>query len=296
MNGTNAALLWPTVPTAIAGPLMGAVGTVCCLIPPDKLAYLSLVSTLAMLAGAVAIVSASYKLSVWAEPYDTKGWEAFIRPENLPRSVGIIVFCFAGHPCFPAISTRMKAPQSWHLCVYASFFTAALYYGAFGFLGFIVFGYKLSPSVTTNLVEIDNALAWREFAACCFLVKVQLTVPLMMDTVMTAVWPPELGKPTWPLRRVVVLLAIGTFTSAAAVLLADALAAIASLAGSLFVMITSVLFPAALRLSLVQPPSGPGHHVVYYFNMVFVVAFGVVNAIWGTALAVSDLCLWKEHQ
>lgn len=293
MNGTNAALLWPEVPTAIAGSVMGTVATACCLIPKDIFAYLSLVSTFAMLAGAVAMVCASYKLSRWAEPYDTKGWQAIIRPENLPRSVGIIVFCFAGHPCFPAIRTRMKSPESWHFCVYVSFFFAALYYSSFGFLGFIVFGYTLSPSVTTNFSEISNALLLREIAAYCFLVKVQLTVPLMMEAVMSAVWPPELGKPFWPLQRVVLLLAIGALTSAAAVLLADALAAIASLAGSLFVMITSVFFPTALRLLLAQPPSGRCR-VLQYANIVFVIAFGVLTGISGTLLALSDLWSGKR--
>merc|ERR1711963_1257478 len=100
--------------------------------------YLSLVSTACMLSGATALVAASSKLEKWAEP-DWTG-QALIDWHNIPRSVGIIVFCFAGHPCFPAISTRMSSPPSWNFCIDISFLCAAVYYGAFGYLGFIVFG------------------------------------------------------------------------------------------------------------------------------------------------------------
>merc|ERR1740116_365621 len=110
---------------------------------------------------AVAMVAAALTMPSWANPYDHLGLPALLQLQNLPRSVGIIVFCFAGHPCFPAIRTRMKSPESWHFCVYVSFFFAALYYSSFGFLGFIVFGYTLSPSVTTNFSEISNALLLR---------------------------------------------------------------------------------------------------------------------------------------
>merc|ERR1711920_487554 len=67
---------------------------------------------------------------------------------------------------------------------------------------------------------------------------------------MVAMWPPAADGREWPLLRIVLLISISIFTVAVAVKLADKLAVIASLAGSLFVMITSVLFPAAVHLAL----------------------------------------------
>merc|ERR1711988_1142696 len=100
----------------------------------------------------------------------------------------------------------------------------------------------------------------------------------------------ELGKPLRPAGRVAVLVAIGSLTSFVAVYLSDALAILASLAGSLFVMITSVLFPAVLRLGFSEAPTG-WSSVFHYANLAFIITFGIVLAILGTSLAVSDL--WR---
>merc|ERR1712137_571320 len=111
------------------------LATLCIFIPQHIFAYLSLVSTLAMVVAAGAMLACTFMLTHWAQPYVEQGTAALIQPSNIPRSVGIIVFCFAGHPCFPAVKTSMKKPRSWSFCINVSFFIALAYYTSFGFLG-----------------------------------------------------------------------------------------------------------------------------------------------------------------
>merc|ERR1719491_1615263 len=63
----------------------------------------------------------------------------------------------------------------------------------------------VSQSVATNIEDIKRATFWRDLAACCFLVKIQLTIPLLMNVVMVALYKPVGEKSEWPLPRVLIL-------------------------------------------------------------------------------------------
>jgi len=151
MNGVNAGLVWPDSSPASTIPVLGAVACGLVFVPQHIFAYLSLISTFSMVVAAAAMVGATYMLRQWADPYEHLGEAALLQVWNIPRSVGIIVFCFAGHPCFPGVRSSMKAPSKWKDCIYVSFLLAFVYYASFGFLGYIVFGPYTAQIMIDNL-------------------------------------------------------------------------------------------------------------------------------------------------
>lgn len=294
MNGGNAWVLWAVSPT-LSVPVTGAMAACLCFVPDGFFAYLSLVSSLSLLVAGVSMITSTYMLSNWAEPYDHLGDVALIQVKNIPQSVGIIVFCFAGHPCFPQVYTAMKQPVKWSFSVDVGFIVAFVFYGCLGFVGYIVFGAGLSASVIENLTTIKGtvALACRDIAALCFLVKVQLTTPFLLNAIMVGLWPPALGAHHWTPGRILLLVAVASATILVAVALKDEVAAVASLTGSACVMMTSVLFPAVVHLTLscshgeTKQPRVPEALALVRYGCVIV--FGAVMGVFGTAGAVQDL-------
>lgn len=288
MNGGNAAIVMPSVSNLVTIPVFGFLGTVGCFVPHSVFAYLSLFSSFAMIVAAFSMVISTSIMGEWAEP---SGNAALFRPENIPRSIGIILFCFAGHPCFPSVLVNMENEKKWGFCVDLSFLIAFAYYTAFGFLGYVVFGPLTSPSLVTNIATISGAMLWRYVAAFCFLLKIQLTIPPLMNAVLVACWKPgeEDGESRWPLKRILLLFLISGITMLAAMASADALAVLASLSGSLFINITSVLFPAVVHFAL-RRKRGLKKRMTFasMIPYIVVIGFGVVQAILGTFCAVQD--------
>jgi len=292
MNGGNAKILLPSVSSVISIFLMGALATVFCLVPENIFAYLSLISSLSLLVAAVAMVMATWMLTAWAQPSAQIGNASLIHVQNIPQSVGIIMFCFAGHPVFPSVFTSMKEPGRWDFSIDISFLLAFIFYGTLGMLGYIVFGGGLDPTLTQNLTGIHGKVAFvcQDIAALGFLVKVQLTAPLLLNALLVALRPPAIGEPMWSSERLVLLAALGGVTIFAAVLCRDEVAAMAGLAGSFCVMTTSVLFPAAVHLRLSHPAGKPGRpEASACLTYAGIMLFGLVMAVLGTISAAADL-------
>jgi len=289
MNGENAKLVWPSLSRTFTMPVLGVIAASFVFVPQHHFSFLSLLSTFSMVVAAAAMMASTFMLSQWADPYEHFGEAALFQWWNIPRSVGIIVFCFAGHPCFPGVRAGMKSPSQWGLCINISFFVAFAYYAAFGFLGYIVFGADLSETVTENLQYIRGARAFQTISAFCFLVKVQLTVPLLLHAIVVALWSPAAEGPQWPRGRILLVLGISTLTVLVALSLADKVAVVASLAGSLLVMITSVLFPAVVHIILTRRFGNGVGGVCACARYCVVMAFGFTMAVLGTGLAVKDL-------
>mmetsp|Transcript_15137 Transcript_15137/g.32644 ORF Transcript_15137/g.32644 Transcript_15137/m.32644 type:complete len:479 (-) Transcript_15137:132-1568(-) len=289
MNGANAGIIWPEFSAEAMIPLLGTMACLLVFVPPHVSAYLSLISTSAMFLAAAAMVGATTLLQHWSEPYEKLGQAALIQPSNIPRSVGILVFCFAGHPCFPGVMSSMKAPTKWGCSVLIGFVLACIFYGAIGILGYVVFGDDTEPAMTKNLTHIQGAGFWRMAAAFCFLVKVQLTAPMLLNAIIIALWAPSALSRQWPVGRIILVLVVGAVTVGVALGLANRVAVVASLAGSLLVMMTSVLFPAVLHIKLSCLDKNQPIGFWNAMNYTFVIIFGIVMATTGTTLAVKDL-------
>jgi len=265
-----------TVPVAAFGTML------LCFVPPKIFSYLSLLSTLSMVLALAALVGAALSIGVqnWEMP---RGEQAYIDPWNLPRSIGIITFCFAGHPVFPSVHSSMKMRTKWNASVDISFAAAFAYYGIFGFLGYLVFGRDVEPTITNNLERGCQALA-----AVCFLVKLNLTLPMMFSTLLVALSPPSSDSSTWRPKRVAVLFGVVGVTSLIALAFQNAVETVTSLAGNLFIMTTSVLFPPVAHLQLMRT-CGREVHGWLAFQYVMVLAFGLIFGMIGTAFAISDM-------
>jgi len=286
LNGGNAAVIWPDAGRALTVPITGVVATLCIFVPPRVFACLSLVATCAMVVAAMAMVYVITALDDWALPGLD---DVVVSFENIPRSVGIIIFCFAGHPCFPSVRASMQKPTKWGCSIDASFVLAFMYYVCFGLLGYIVFGDGLRQSVVQNLAHVHGAMLGRVIAAGCFLIKVQLTFPLLLNAVIVAVWPPSSDGPIWPPLRIALAMAVAAVTVLVAVALRDKVAVVASLTGSLLVTITSILFPAMVHWTLSRRYTEQAIPWSKLAQYMFVLCFGVVFAVLGTAMAVKDI-------
>lgn len=289
LNGVNAGVVWPDLNPQIAQRILMIISLLFAFVPPGMFSYLSLISSSAMVVAAILMVIATISMHHWARPLHTEGEAALLNIENIPRSVGIIVFCFAGHPCFPGVQASMKAPSKWKRAVYISFGVAFAYYFAFGYLGFMVFGPHTQQSMIDNIAEIPGGTFCRYVSASCFIVKVGLTIPLLLNAIIVSLWAPAVEGPTWPMGRIILATVLAIVTTEAALKLGDKVAVIASLAGSMLVMITSVIFPAVLHiiLSIKYHRRPRGKRTWLQYTMVL--TFGVVMAYYGTKFAIMDL-------
>merc|ERR1712203_645479 len=112
----------------------------------------------------------------------------------------------------------------------------------------------------------------------------------LLHAVVVALWAPSALGPQWPPKRVALVIGIGVLTVEVAISLADKVAVVASLAGSLMVMITSVLFPAMVHIILsAKMKKKPKFNLCLWIEYALVLTFGVFMAIAGTKLAIDDL-------
>lgn len=297
MNGVNVGLILPVVGRAESIAISCIMAALTSLVPMRVLSYLSVAASAALVVAACALVGSAFMMKTWANPYDVTGSMALIEVYNIPRSIGIIIFCFAGHPCFPVVHECMRDRRDWSRAVDVTFVVALVYYGSLGVFGFLVFGEELSSAFTENMARISGAAFWRTVAVLAFTVKIQLTAPLLLSAVMVSAWAPTSGEREWPPLRVVAFVVLTGLTGFVAAAFADDAGAVASLSGSCFVMMTSVLFPTLVYLRLTSQLGFPKERLVRGGNCVnaLVILFGVSMAAIGTTLAVKDLVLKQAH-
>eukprot|EP00930_Biecheleria_cincta_P035693 TRINITY_DN24529_c0_g1_i3.p1 TRINITY_DN24529_c0_g1~~TRINITY_DN24529_c0_g1_i3.p1 ORF type:complete len:551 (-),score=59.66 TRINITY_DN24529_c0_g1_i3:70-1584(-) len=289
MSGTNITLVFPEVSSSIALTVSCLLSVPMMFVPMRIFSYLSLVASLSLVIAGVALVCAALTMQEWANPYNHLGHQALVQWANVPRSVGIIVFCFAGHPCFPVVHESMKDRRDWRCSICISFFLAFLYYGGLGVFGYLVFGEFLEASVTNNIAYLPRARFFRHVSAIAFVVKIQLTAPFLLNAILVSFYAPRAGESEWPWKRVLALLGLTAVTACTAMAFAKDVAVVAAFTGSLFTMTTSVLFPALAHLCLARRFEADKEARRFQFlRHYLVLGFGVTMAISGTTLSVRD--------
>lgn len=307
-NVANLELLFPTTSRTAAMACSSGVAAISTLVPMRAYSQMSMVSSLAVLVMGLAVI-ATCATSLWHKLNSAPDiatievsqlfgslWAEFAsHAGNLPRSLGIIIFCFAGHPCFPVMHESLRERKDWDRVVNIAFFISLLYYSGFGCAGSLAFGHNVKPSVAENLMTEPSAELWRYIAATSIVIKVQLTAPLFLKTILVALWPPPSEKDLSVERTgsknvqwAVALIVLSAMTGTIALVFADKVAVLASLAGSLLVMVTSVLFPILVfqRLSNLLNEQ---RHLRQRFMHFLMLALGVLMAVIGTLQAVNDL-------
>eukprot|EP00811_Abedinium_folium_P025759 NODE_3700_length_1998_cov_8.070551.p1 GENE.NODE_3700_length_1998_cov_8.070551~~NODE_3700_length_1998_cov_8.070551.p1 ORF type:complete len:597 (+),score=147.33 NODE_3700_length_1998_cov_8.070551:220-1791(+) len=292
MTGVNAKILFPSLSASASVVFSAVVGGLAIFIPIRIFAYVSLVSTFALVVGGLSIVASACMVENWALPYQvTRGASLHEMLSNAPQAMGIVIFCFAGHPCFPVFHECMRERKQWGCAINASFLVAFAFYGGLATFTYVVFGSNLEASVTTNVWSVAGTNALRKLCVAAFLLKLVLTLPVLFNACFTACSPPPVARrgdqSEWPLCRILKLLLFIGLSAGVGVLFANDLAAAAALTGCLFVMVTSVIFPVAVHLRLVRMHgSSKGLSWSSCFAHGAVVLFGIVAGISGTVQAV----------
>lgn len=255
------------------------LSTVMIFIPLRVYAYVSLASLIALLIASVAFVADLMMTPNWSfpEPRDPEIGDVF-------RAYGLFIFCFAGHPCFPALHEGMREVKQWTNCVALSFCIAALYYVALGLAAFIVLGTELHPVFTKDM----RSGVLGQMTVAFFAVKIQLTTPVLLRVVLVSmqIWPEGMATRKEFLQSFLPAAVVIFLTGASACFLAQKVAALASFAGALLVNLTSVVTPAVMYMRLAA--SSKTDQVKRLFCG-FLVVFGLITAVAGTYLAVVDI-------
>jgi amino acid permease len=310
-NIGNSELLFPGSSRMVTMAFSSALAAATALLPMKVFSQMSMVSSLAVVVMGIAVIAAcaaSLYSNLQSEQVLAIGstedlseagshwWRGTMANAwNLPRSLGIIIFCFAGHPCFAVMHECLRERQEWGRAVNIAFFLSFLYYAGFGCAGSLAFGQSVQPSVVQNLKDEPHAHLCRYIAAAAIVIKVQLTAPLFLNIIRVAIWPQPSPKQDsvedtffGGLRHITGLLLMSTMTGAAALVFADKVAALASLAGSLLVMVTSVIFPIIVFQKLSSNLNEPTSWRVRSIHCLLV-ALGVLMAVVGTIQAAHDL-------
>lgn len=267
------------------------VSSIMIFIPLRIYAYVSLASLVALLMASICFLG---DLST----IDSKEWkhpQMQMEPDvwNLFRAYGLFIFCFAGHPCLPALHEGMQHTEKWTGCVSWSFSIAAVFYLVLGLVTFIVHGTELHPVFTK-----DMSIAWlKHMTAAFFAVKIQLTTPVLMRVVLQSmqIWPEgrhvkEFIQNSLPVAFVILL------TGTSACFLAGEVAALASFVGALLVNLTSIVIPCVMYVRLSVWSQQPGKNKVKLVMCGILVLFGLITAVVGTYLAVLDMSHWHVKE
>lgn len=281
MSGINAqGLLGMDEPHAVAFCTM--ITAVMVFIPLRVYAYVSLASLAALCVASVAYLIDLFQMDEW-------NWPCFSAPEGVGdvfRAYGLIIFCFAGHPCFPALHQSMSDRSKWEPCVTFSFLVAAGYYVCLGLLAFLALGTNMHAVFTADM---SGSGVLRRVTIAAFALKIQLTAPVLLRVVLTClrVWPEggELSLLDFGPSAMIVLA-----TGFSACILAGHLAALASLCGAFLVNLTSVILPVVIYLQLEKlvPSTRTAAFKVKLGLCWAAVGLGVVAGVAGTAMAVVD--------
>ncbi|CAE7421702.1 AVT1J [Symbiodinium natans] len=284
MSGINAqGLLGMDEPHAVA--FCTAITALLVFIPLRVYAYVSLASLVALCVASTAYLIDLFQMNEW-------NWPLFSAPLGVGdvfRAYGLIIFCFAGHPCFPALHQSMSDRTKWEPCVTFSFLVAAGYYVCLGLLAFLALGTNMHAVFTADM---SGSGVLRRVTIAAFAVKIQLTAPVLLRVVLTClrVWP-EGVEEELPLTSFVPTALIVVFTGFSACVLASHLAALASLCGAFLVNLTSVILPILIYMKLesLVPSARTTAFKVKLGLCWAAAALGAVAGLAGTAMAVRDL-------
>mmetsp|Transcript_23601 Transcript_23601/g.53114 ORF Transcript_23601/g.53114 Transcript_23601/m.53114 type:complete len:477 (+) Transcript_23601:110-1540(+) len=307
MNAVNANALIPEMSISVGVFFSCAATQMLTMLPPWALAAISHGAAVCLCMAAASLVASAAITPQWAlpsldEPLQDIGETGVCHLlANMARTVGLFVFCFAGHPCFPLVRESMARPQKeFPKAVNLSFLACLLYYGGLGLLAYAAYGDSLQVAFTLNIGQdleghpLQGTLAalLRPLAKAGMLFKVLLQGPSIANAMMSIVCIDDGSSPDSSRRYA--LCSAGLFVAllGGALFCRRSLAALASLTGSLLSMTVSVFFPSCCLLALSGWRATPGSLRV---KIIGVLIFGTIFGITGTAVAVKDILTGRRQ-
>jgi len=277
------------VPTSYVIMMSGLVAFGLLYVSMQVLAYLSMVSIVAICSAVMALVWSGIALPSGGPEFES--YHSELRFEGLACSLGLALFCFSGHPCLPSVYWNMKDPAEFKVACWAGFGIAGVFYAIVCSVGYYFFGDFIDQSFTENLGKSLDAepIPGLNFlpiiAAAGFVIKLQGTMPLIFGPVITVLESTlgidhEMGD----LKKIAFRLIVIIASILTALLFKDTLIAVCDVSGCMMTMATSVIFPCAM-FSRIVPETGAAMRALLFS----VAASGVIFAIYGTADAMQKV-------
>ncbi|KAK7373758.1 hypothetical protein VNO80_07178 [Phaseolus coccineus] len=201
---------------------------------------------------------------------------------NLPVSIGLYSFCFAGHAVFPNIYSSMKEPSKFPSVLYACFAFCGFMYMSVGIMGYLTFGDLVSSQFTLNMPKelyASEIATWTTVVTP--LTKYALTLlPIALSIEELATSPrlrchaiSVLIRTTLVILSLLVALYIPYFGS------------LMALIGSFMSILVALIYPCACFLKLHTGRLSNGEIA----NCSFIIVVGTISACIGTLSAVSKI-------
>lgn len=205
-------------------------------------------------------------------------------------SVGLVLYCFAGHALFPSIYYSLKdPPQQWDSVIDVSYAVVFFSSAVVACAGYSLFGDHVSDQISVDISAIDRATG----AICCTLIAVSAVSKFALELQPLALGIEELlgddaaprGKDEEPCgsidpfyRSVALRGAILVLSLICAVTL-PGFAIVDSLLGAIFATSISVLFPCSVSLVCNSSLSKPTRYLCWATIVVGTI-FGALGT-WG---------------
>ncbi|XP_022766195.1 amino acid transporter AVT1D-like [Durio zibethinus] len=255
MMSDNLSIIFPNTSLHFAGMYLDAhqifaiIGTLIVL-PTVWLRDLSLLSYLSV--GGVGASLLVVLCLLWVGAFDQVGFHrggTVLGLANLPISVGIYSFCYAGHSVFPNIYSSMKEPSLFPLVLIASFIFCWFVCTGAAISGFMIFGDSVEAQFTLNMpikFAASKIAVWTVVIITISKYALTLTpIALSLE---------ELAPSTW-FRSYGVSILIRTALVISTLVVAMTFpffAFLMALAGSLLAMLIAIIFPCACYLSILH--------------------------------------------
>ncbi|XP_021289732.1 vacuolar amino acid transporter 1 [Herrania umbratica] len=202
---------------------------------------------------------------------------------NLPISVGIYSFCYAGHSVFPNIYSSMKEPSLFPLVLVASFIFCWFVCTGAAISGFLIFGDSVESQFTLNMPIKFTA---SKIAVWTVVIITVSKYALTLTPIALSV--EELVPSMTRFRSYGVSIIIRTALVISTVVVAMTVpffAFVMALVGSLLAMLICIIFPCACYLSILRASLTKLQKAV----CICIAVLGLVIACFGTYSAISRI-------
>ncbi|XP_031254843.1 amino acid transporter AVT1D-like [Pistacia vera] len=288
MMGDNLSSLFPNTNMYIAGMHLNsnqlfAITSTLIILPTVWLRNLSLLAYISV--GGVLITGLVMLCLVWIGVVDNVGFHrsgTALDLANLPVSVGIYGFCYAGHSVFPNIYSSMKEPSQFPWVLIISFFFGWVLNTGIAVCGYLMFGDSVKSQFTLNMPKqlvASKVSLWTTVVIPMTKYALTLTpVALSLEELI-----PSAQLQTYSVSIVIrTILVISTLVVALTV---PFFASLMSLVGSFLTMLVTLIFPCVCYLSILKGRLSKLKIAV----CLFYITIGVVCAYAGTYSALTRI-------
>ena len=207
-------------------------------------------------------------------------------------SIGLVLYCFAGHALFPSIYFSLEDPaRDWDFVVDVSYAIVGACCVVVACAGYLLFGDDVSDQISVDIAKIDKTTG----IICCALIAISAVSKFALELQPVAMGIEELvalasgGSEKSSEQRFPKLLALSGGIGLRVVILGAALicavslpafAVIDSLLGAVFATLISIVFPCAVTLH--ENPSNSRSYIALCITVIVIGCIAGGLGTWGS--------------